>query len=523
MSAERFRALVVDDESSIRKLIAAALRKKDFDCDDVADGDHATRLVAQSRYDVVITDLKMPRKNGHALALELLQREDRPLVVIYTGVLEPRLAGDLLSYGVDDIVYKPADFALMVTKIRAMVERRRRRPGPSSSPANAAPAARLQSSVAETAADSPISLSLLNQQMADVSAILPVSTAAIDVYEMTRSDDWQIAQIAAAIQRDAALAADVLRLANSSLYNVPGRQLVDLEEAVLRVGQKRVAELALAANALAALTPRMLPWMDLDLIWKRSMAAGVALESLVALGGHEAIDRGLLLSTIMHGLGRVVLGNLFPKHYAAMIEACRLTGESLQEQERRILPTHHTEIMAQLLALWRVPADVYLPLKFSLDDYPALARLSEPLRTRAELVKLAIVIGRLAVGRWEDSDLVQLPPPRLLKRLRVGNIQQVIRDTRADLAKLAGFHLGGSPATKAAGPPPVEHIVPYAALCGNENDFVHDLLSSMGVEPRVLRRRRAAISRRACHPQLRGRKRRPFGIGGSPRQFIADY
>ena len=42
---------------------------------------------------------------------------------------------------------------------------------------------------------------------------------------------------------------------------------LDMDEAVMRIGQKRVGELALSINALSAVTPTMIPWMDLDLTW----------------------------------------------------------------------------------------------------------------------------------------------------------------------------------------------------------------------------------------------------------------
>ena len=52
------------------------------------------------------------------------------------------------------------------------------------------------------------------------------------------------------------------------------------------------------------------------------MAAGIALELLVDLGGHEEVADGLFVSAILHPLGRIVLGMLFPKQYAAMVAEC---------------------------------------------------------------------------------------------------------------------------------------------------------------------------------------------------------
>ena len=124
---------------------------------------------------------------------------------------------------------------------------------------------------------------------------------------MTKTLDWDLSQIAAAVQRDAALATEVLRMANSAYYNPPGRPIVDMDEAVMRIGQKRVGELALSINALSAVTPTMIPWMDLDLTWNRSMASGIALGSQAQANAEQGIALGAG-STANHALS-VALGS----------------------------------------------------------------------------------------------------------------------------------------------------------------------------------------------------------------------
>ena len=111
----------------------------------------------------------------------------------------------------------------------------------------------------------------------------------------------------------------------------------------MRIGQKRVGELALSINALSNVTPTKIPWMDLELSWNRSMAAGIALELLVDLGGHEEIADGLFVSAIMHPLGRIVLGMMFPKQYAERWSPnARARGPPCRRSERQTFPGHAT-------------------------------------------------------------------------------------------------------------------------------------------------------------------------------------
>ncbi len=471
MSQGRHRALIVDDDDAIGRIAVAALTEHGFVCDTAVDGNQAGEKLADADYDVVIVDLKMPNQQGQAVVWELIACEQRPLVIVYTDAVEAKAAQELIHRGVDGVLSQPVNFDLLATKVRLLVDRRQRRP----SVADTSPSTGL-------AAAGRMSPTLFNEKLAQVSHVLPISAAALDVYEMTKNLEWDLSQIAAAVQRDAALTTEVLRMANSSYYNPPGRLIVDLDEAVMRIGQRRVGELALSINALSSVTPAKIPWMDIQLLWNRSMAAGIALELLVDLGGHEEVADGLFVSAIMHPLGRIVLGMLFPEQYTAMVAECARTGKTLQEVERLMFPASHTDVMAQLLANWRIAPEVFIPLKFSMDDYSSLARLLEPMRTKAELVKVAILLGRLAVGRWENWDSVRFPPASVLDRLGVRKVEQLVDQTRSDVSRLADFHPGGKATIKKAVTPIARQTVAYCSFSGHGVDLVKEFLPALGLE-----------------------------------------
>jgi HD-like signal output (HDOD) protein len=326
-----------------------------------------------------------------------------------------------------------------------------------------------------------ISLELLERDLADISTVLPISKTAIDVYHMTREGDWRLSQIAAAIQRDASLSAEVLRLANSSYYNPSSKRVVSLEQAVMAIGQKRVGELAMTINALAMATPSALPWMNLELAWKRSMAAGIALEMLIDAGGHSEIEEGLPLSAIMYPLGRVILGTMFPDHYQDFISQSWRTGAPLQEQERTRLPVSHSGALAQLLTSWRIPSDVALPLRYAADDFVTLAKLSDPLRLKTELIKVALIVGRLALSHWETWDTVDLPTNHVLTRINVPQIDRIVTAVRGDVAKLAAFSPGRADAPPERTEPVFVRPIPYCNLEEGATDLFAEILPSMGV------------------------------------------
>jgi HD-like signal output (HDOD) protein/DNA-binding response OmpR family regulator len=490
MTLPDYRALIVDDEAVIRQLTMRALAREGFSCNAASDGNEALALARGTKYDVVVTDLRMPNKHGHALALDLLQLPERPLIVVLTGVIEPRLAKDLVSRGVDDIMFKPVDYPAFAGKVSALVKRRAAsRPAPAVNIATAADRGHDEAdheAKGDASPDASISLFDLESKLTLVSRILPISQAALEVFNLASENESSSQQLAAAIQRDPSLTAELLGLANSSYYNPAGRKIMELEAAVTRLGQKRVGELALATNAMSALTAGMLPWMDAALAWRRSIAAGVAVELLVTQGGHQSIEQGLLLSAIMHSLGRVVLGTLYPRHYARMIKTCRDRNAALLTEERRVFPENHAAVMSRLLAVWKIPEEVCQPLRYILDEYPSLTRLSSPLRTKVELIKLAVLIGQIAAGDWEPWDHVEFPSSVVLKRLGIHSLRAIIEQTSADSDEIITFQAKSKPALQsAASLPPRQALgrrVAYCNLSGESFDFMAQLLPAMGIE-----------------------------------------
>lgn len=83
--------------------------------------------IEETKYNLIVTDLCMPNKHGHALSVELLARErvSAPVIVVHTSVDDPRMTKDLLMRGVDDVVYKPTNYAAFAAKMRALVSRRK--------------------------------------------------------------------------------------------------------------------------------------------------------------------------------------------------------------------------------------------------------------------------------------------------------------------------------------------------------------------------------------------------------------
>lgn len=426
----------------------------------------------------------MPNGNGHAFCVDLLEQRPRPVLIVVTGITDPRLTRDLLVRGVDDVMYKPLDSQLLGAKVQALLARRQaaKSPQPRATSSDALPRD-IELGISTTPVRR-LSVAELEGKVAILAQLLPISPVASQVASMTSSNEADAHSIAETIKRDAALAAELLKLANSPFYNPSGKTLVDVENAVVRIGTKRIGELAMATAALDGLTQTRLPWMNVNVAWRRSVAAAIAIDRLCERKELAANNTGLFLSALMHELGRVVLGAVYADEYKEMIAACRHSGTSLLDQEVRVFPMRHTDVMARLLAMWKVSPAVYQPLKHVAASFCQLEQVNEPLRTKAELVKVAVLIAQIAVAAWEPWRSVEVPPLSLLARLDLTGIEEILEQTKADLQAAVAAHRGGMgsrPSTANRRPKPVNPIA-YLKIGSKRFDFLQETLRSIGID-----------------------------------------
>ena len=123
------RLLVVDDEAGLRKVVRDALEREGHEVDTAADGLEAQRLAEERSFDLIVTDLSMPRSGGLELVRAIRRTSPVP-VLILTVRGEEREKVRLLDAGADDYVTKPFGMEELLARTRALLRRRDARAGP---------------------------------------------------------------------------------------------------------------------------------------------------------------------------------------------------------------------------------------------------------------------------------------------------------------------------------------------------------------------------------------------------------
>jgi len=120
--AER-HILAVDDDPTMRKLIADYLTNHGFRVSTAADGREADRIIDEDLVDLVVLDLKLAEEDGLQLVNELRTRSNLPIIVITGHWREEidRIVG--LELGADDYLTKPFNLRELLARVRALLRR----------------------------------------------------------------------------------------------------------------------------------------------------------------------------------------------------------------------------------------------------------------------------------------------------------------------------------------------------------------------------------------------------------------
>ena len=119
--------LVVDDDPSIRDMLADYLGSHGYTVAQAGDGDAMRTEIERATPDVVLLDLRLPREDGLTLARYLRERYDVGIIMVTgAGEVVDRIVG--LEVGADDYVTKPFDPRELLARIKSVMRRAQARP-----------------------------------------------------------------------------------------------------------------------------------------------------------------------------------------------------------------------------------------------------------------------------------------------------------------------------------------------------------------------------------------------------------
>ena len=120
---EKMRILLCEDDENLGMLLREYLQAKGYDTELFADGELGYKAFTQSKYDLCVLDVMMPKKDGFSVARDIRQlNEDIPIIFLTAKTLkEDILEG--FRIGADDYLTKPFSMEELTFRIEAILRR----------------------------------------------------------------------------------------------------------------------------------------------------------------------------------------------------------------------------------------------------------------------------------------------------------------------------------------------------------------------------------------------------------------
>jgi DNA-binding NtrC family response regulator len=120
---DSYRILLVDDDPLVLSGFVEVLSTDCYDVTAVASGQEAIEILREREFDVVLTDMVMPRVSGLDVLRAALTQQPDSIVIVVTGYASVRSAVDALRLGAYDYVVKPCEDEELLYRVKMGIER----------------------------------------------------------------------------------------------------------------------------------------------------------------------------------------------------------------------------------------------------------------------------------------------------------------------------------------------------------------------------------------------------------------
>lgn len=167
------------------------------------------------------------------------------------------------------------------------------------------------------------------------------------VLTMVRNEDSSISELGSIIEKDQAISANVLKIANSAFYGVR-QEVKSLRQAIVVLGFKALKDLVITVSTKLqykqfGITEQMM--------WDHSIGAAVA-SRMIAEGRGKELEDIAFLGGLMHDFGKVIMNNESPRAYMTAMEEIYNENSLSTAAEYAVFGYDHTEIGSLVVAKW---------------------------------------------------------------------------------------------------------------------------------------------------------------------------
>lgn len=322
--------IFVDDEENILKGLRRSLHpaRDEWSMNFVSSGKEALDLMKTKKYDVIISDMRMPHMNGVELLSRVKELYPYTLRIILSGYSETELILNCVKVA-HQYLPKPSNF----NTIKSTVDT----------------ALRLSASFQNEK---------LQKTVSKIESLPTLPRIYDEINEELRKEDADLKKVSALISSDISLTAKLLQICNSAFFGL-NRTVDSPDEAVNYLGIDTVKSLVLSIKIFEQFSENDSKNSDLEKIWAQSQkVASLAKKISKYENCEKTVVNQSYTGGLLHKIGEIIFRQECPNQFRAVIEICANENIDQIEGEHKVFGFDQNIVGAFLLDIWGLPVTI---------------------------------------------------------------------------------------------------------------------------------------------------------------------
>jgi putative nucleotidyltransferase with HDIG domain len=349
--ALKTKILFVDNEPAVIQSLERSLRmmRQEWDMEFVSSGAGALALMEQTKYDVIVADLHMPRMDGLQLLSEVMDRYPEVVRFIRSDPADLEIVHKSAG-ATHQFVSKRSD----VTTLKATVLR-------------ACKHAKLPQS------------EKLKELLAKIHRVPSIPWLYVELVELVQDPKVCINDIGSIIGKDMAMTAITLKLVNSAYFGLR-RRVSNTTDATIYLGVETIRSLVLSLHVFSQFESSNIEGFSVESLWLHSLETAAGAKTIAHMEGvGQVVSDEAFVAGMLHDIGKLVLAANFTKQYQDVIKLVHSGRRSYCEAEREIFGANHADVGGRILSLWGLPAPVVEAISLHHDPARCEQKVFSPL------------------------------------------------------------------------------------------------------------------------------------------------
>ena len=200
-------------------------------------------------------------------------------------------------------------------------------------------------------------MSVPENLLAGIDRLEPLPLTLQRLVVILEKEDINTTEIVQVIELDGAVAANILRMANSARFG--GRfEITNLKDAVVRLGTSVLLEIALGAQLHTLRTAAPLYDLTEDDLWLHGAAASMAVKAIMRESHNGSIPQIATIAALIHDIGKLIMVRYLRADVSAILSICTEKQVTFVEAERELFGCDHAEVGAAVARKWSFPEPI---------------------------------------------------------------------------------------------------------------------------------------------------------------------